>query len=401
MGLILFMDFLEKYRPGSIQGIAGQNKPIEEALSWLSQWKPGSGALFFHGPPGCGKTLLAELLAQERGWNLLRMNASDKRTAEEVENSLGEASRTSSLFGSGRLILIDEVDGITGGDRGAVPSIIQVIKSSRFPMIIIANNPWIPKLMPLRSYTKMVKFNKVMSPSIEKKLREVCSSEGIGYKDSVLKNLARFSQGDMRSALSDLQVVTHGKKVLSDKDLDVLGFRERESNIFSVLPTILRSGNIKTSRKVIHDLDKDPDEVFLWIENNLHLVVKDPGKLARSFDLLSKADILRSRVSIQQNWRFKGLMVDLMASVSVFKDDVSPGFVPYQPPKRIAMLGKTKKQRAEMAALCEKLGDFVHASDRIVRREYLPYFRIISKNKGFSDSAGLEISEDEAKLIKG
>jgi replication factor C large subunit len=395
------MDFLEKYRPDSIKGMVGQNKPIEEASVWLSQWKPGSGALFFHGPPGCGKTLLAELLAQERGLDLLRMNASDKRTAEEVEKALGEASRSHSLFGSGRLILIDEVDGITGGDRGAVPSIVSVIKSTRFPIIIIANNPWIPKLMPLRSYTKMVKFNKVMSPSIEKGLKEVCSSEGIGYKDNVLKNLARFSQGDMRSALSDLQVVAHGKKDISDKDLDVLGFRERESNIFSVLPTILRSGNIKTSRKVIHDLDKDPDEVFLWIENNLHLVVKDPGKLARSFDLLSKADILRSRVRIQQNWRFKGLMVDLMASVSVFKDDVHPGFVPYQPPKRIAMLGKTRKQRAEISSLCEKFGEFVHASDRIVKRDYLPYFKTIVKKKGFSGSDGLELTDDEMKLIKG
>jgi replication factor C large subunit len=394
------MDFLDRYRPGSIREIAGQNKPIEEASIWLSQWKPGSGALFFHGPPGCGKTLLAELMAQERGLDLLRMNASDKRTADEVERALGEASRTGSLFGSGRLILIDEVDGITGGDRGAVPSIISVIKSSRFPIIIIANNPWIPKLMPLRSYTKMVKFNKVMSPSIEKRLKEVCSGEGISYKDSVLKNLARFSQGDMRSALSDLQVVSHGRKDISDKDLDVLGFRERESNIFSVLPTILRSGNIKTSRKIIYDLDKDPDEVFLWIENNLHLVVKDPGNLAKSFDLLSKADILRRRVSTQQNWRFKGLMVDLMASVSVFKDEVSPGFVPYQPPKRIAMLGKTRRQRAEISALCERLGDFVHASDRIVKRDYLPYFRMIARKKGFSDS-GLELSEDEAKLIKG
>ena len=42
--------------------------------------------------------------------------------------------------------------------------------------------------------------------------------------------------------------------------------------------------------------DKDPDEIFLWIENNLPLVVKNPENLAKSFDLLSVADNEKPRV---------------------------------------------------------------------------------------------------------
>lgn len=373
--------WIEKHKPERVSEIAGQAKAVDEALKWLSSWKPGSKALFLYGPPGTGKTLLAETLAKERGWMLVRVNASDRRSAEEIERVLGEASKSESLFHAGKLILIDEVDGITGGERGAVQAIIRVIKESRFPVILIANDPWKPKLLQLRSYTNMVRFHKVPAPSIEKRLREICGKEGISCEGNVLKTLARFSQGDMRSAIYDLQLVAEGRESISEKDLESVGFRDRESAIFNVLPTILRSGNINAARKAIREIDKDPDEVFLWIENNLPLVVRDREKLAKAFDLLSRADIIRSRVSTQQNWRFRLIMTDLMACVSLFRDERSPGFVPFQPPQRIAILGRSKAARAEREAMVAELAERTHCSKRIAKREYLPYLRIIAKGK--------------------
>ncbi len=391
--------WIEKYKPKRISEIADQHKAIGEVLKWIEKWKPGKEALFFYGPPGCGKTLLAEALANEKGWTLLRMNASDKRTAKDVESILGETSKLTPLFSSGKLILIDEVDGITGGDRGAIPAIIKLIKNSRFPIILIANDPWKPSLFSLRAYTKLVKFNKIPTPQIEKKLKLICNTEGITVHGDVLKTLARWSQGDMRSAISDLQVVSSGKRSISEKDLEILGYRERELTIFNILPTLLRSGSINASKRVIMNADKDPDEIFLWIENNLPLVVKNPENLAKSFDLLSVADIMRNRVSIQQNWRFKAIMIDLLSCISLFKDEESPGFVSFQPPKRISMLAQTKKARTEIDLLCEKIGEFVHASKRVVKKDYLPYLAIIAK-KYLKPSGGLEMSKEEVSILK-
>lgn len=394
--MILWTD---KYAPGTPEGIVGQGKAVSETMQWLSGWKKGS-ALFLSGPPGTGKTLLAESIARKENLQLIRMNASDKRTADEIESYLSDASRTHSLFHRGKLVLIDEVDGISGvSDRGGVPSIVKIIKDSDFPVMVIANDPWIPKLGPLRKVAKMVKFSKVMTPSIEKRLKEICGEEGLSFEESALKNLARWSQGDMRSAIFDLQIISMGREALSAKDMESLGFRERESNIFSILPTIFSSGSINASRKAIRESDRDPDEILQWIESNIHLVFRDPEALARAYDMLSRADTMRSRVHVQQNWRFKALMIDLMSGVSLA--GASGGYVPYQSPQKIMMMGRSRSRRAARDGVARKIGSYTHCSRKTVIREYFPYMKITMKgrSKGKRDG-GLELEAEELKVIK-
>ncbi len=394
--------WLDKYRPGKTSEIVGQGKAVKEALDFLDSWSPGQAA-FLHGPPGVGKTLLVETLARERGLSLLRLNASDSRTASGIEAMLGSASKTRDLFGSGRLILIDEVDGISGQERGAVGSIVKIIRESSFPVFAIANEPWKPKLAPLRSACRVIKLSRVMTPSIEKRLREISKAEGIEAEDSALKSLARFSQGDLRSAISDLQVVAHGKKALKARDLEILGYRERGISIFSALPIIFHSRRVAATRKAIFDLDRDPDEVLLWIESNIHQEFV-PGKLAEAYELLSRADIMRSRVRGQQNWRFKAFMTDLMSGISVVKGETHrpPGFRPFQRPTRIAMLGRSRAKRAMMNSMASRIGGFTHSSRRVVRRDYIPYLRIMLSGRARKEpEQGLELEKDELALIKG
>jgi replication factor C large subunit len=394
--------WLEKYRPGKTSEMVGQGKAVKEVLEFLDSWSPGQAA-FLHGPPGVGKTLLVETLARERSLSLLRLNASDSRTASCIEAMLGSASRARDIFGSGKLILIDEVDGISGQERGAVGAIIKVIRESGFPVFAIANDPWKPKLAPLRSACRVIRFSKVMTPSIERRLREICRSEGIEAEDAALKSLARFAQGDIRSAISDLQIVAQGRKALKVRDLGILGYRERGINIFSALPIIFHSRKVAATRKAIFELGRDPDEVFLWIESNIHQEFV-PGKLAEAYELLSRADIMRSRVRRQQNWRFKAFMTDLMSGISVVKGETHrpPGFRPLQQPTRIAMLGRSRARRGMMDALTSKIGEFTHSSRRVARRDYLPYIRImLSGRAGKEPGQGLVLEKDELALIGG
>jgi len=387
----------EKYAPETTEEVVGQGKAVTEALGWMGNWKRGK-ALFFHGPPGSGKTLLAEIIAKQNDLQLIRMNASDKRTADEITSHLSDSTRTHSLFHKGKLILIDEVDGISGrSDRGGIPSIIKIIKDSSFPVIVIANDVWISKLSPLRKTSQMVKFSKVMTPSIGKRLKEICQQEGIEFDEDAIKNLARWSQGDMRSAIFDLQIISIGRKSLKTKDMESLGFRERNSNIFNILPTIFHSKNIGATRKLIWESDKDSDEILLWIESNIHHVFKYPEALTRAYDILSRADIIRSRVHVQQNWRFKGIMSDLMASISLSGVPYG-GYVPFQQPKKIMMMGRTRFKRAARNSTTAKIGEYTHCSKRIVVRDYLPYMKIILK-KGLGEK-GLELGDEDIKVIR-
>jgi replication factor C large subunit len=390
------MLWTDKHKPKRIEGMVGQRKAIIEAYDFLNKWKPGQ-ALMFHGPVGVGKTLLAEIAAAERDWALVRVNASESRSGKDLEGLLAQSSRQQTLFHKGKLILVDEVDGITGSERGAGASMLKIIRESRFPMILVANDPWKPKLRSLRQHCRLVKFNRIPYPSIAKRLKEIARLEGKILEGGVLKDLARWASGDMRSALIDLQLLSAGKDKVTEHDLESLGFRERERTILYVLPTIFYSGSLRASRKVIREIDKDPDEVFWWLESNLEAAYKDRRSLADGYELLAKADMFRSLVSRQQNWRFKAYMVDMMSGISLFKDD-HHGFVPFRPPYRLLRLGQTKHRRALMKSLSTKLGEYLHVSGKVVIRDYLPFMRYMKKGWEMPPEIGL--TDEEMDAIK-
>ncbi|MCK5023808.1 MAG: replication factor C large subunit [Candidatus Aenigmarchaeota archaeon] len=386
-----------KYRPEKLSGILSQGIAVSESLRWVETWKPGK-ALLLCGPPGTGKTLIAEVLAKEKKWMLSQMNASDKRNSEAIEESLTETSKNTTLFHSGKIILIDEIDGLSSGDRGGANAIIKIIKGSKFPIILTANDAYIPKLKALRKSSKIVKLTKVETKSIEKHLHEICKKEGIKVEESVIKNLSRWSSGDIRSAITDLQMLSEGKTKLTEKDFESLGFRERGVDLFTILPTIFRSKNINATKKVIQDCNKDPDEIFWWVENNLHYEFRNPDTLAKAYDILSKADLFRQRVRSDQNWRFKLFMIDMLSGISLAGDACSDITV-YKPPMRFMMLARMKFKNIKMKSIYEKLIPYTHSSLKTVKNGYLPYLKIIAANqKNATD--GLELTaEEKANII--
>lgn len=388
----------DKHKPVNTNEILSQGKALKEAMEWLETWRPGGKALMLYGSSGTGKTLISEVLAKEKKWFLLQLNASDERDSNSIDTALSEVSKNLSLFHSGKIILIDEVDGISSGDRGGVKAIIKILKESRFPVIITANNPYLSKLRALRNHCRFVKLSKVNVISIEKKLREICEKEGVRTKEDVLKNLARWSSGDLRSAITDLQTLCQDKKEITEKDLESLGYRERETNVFSILPTIFRSKNLNAARNAIRNCDRDPDEVFWWIENSLPQEFEHPDSLAKAFDILSKADVFRQLVPKQQNWRFKGFMIDMLAGIS-FAGESSKRFIPYRPPDRFIKLANLKRKKAMMSGLYKKIGSHTHTSSKVVQNYYLPYLKILLKKKRKDDKEGIEFTEEEAKLI--
>jgi replication factor C large subunit len=390
------MPLTEKYKPNNLAEFVDQKEALEKFLDWIKKWKPGSKALLFYGPPGTGKTCLLHAFSKEKNLQLIEMNASDWRSASQIEEVFGQSMKQASLFSKGKIFLIDEIDGLAGReDLGGVGAVIKIIKESRFPVVLVANNPYEPKLRALRDYCELVEFKKIPVFDIEKRLKKICEKEKIKYDEEVLRQIAKRSEGDLRAAINDLETISSGKKEISLEDLEFLGYREREKNIFDALKMIFKTKTALAAKLSIAEVEKDPEEIFWWIENNITKEYEKPEEIAKAFDLLSKADLFRRRVTLRQDWAFKAYMIDLMtAGIAISKKEMYHKFTKYQYPSNIMLLGATKFSRKSESEILSKLSKELHVSQRKLKSEYLPFLKIILKDKRtlneFASSLGVE-----------
>lgn len=60
----------------------------------------------------------------------------------------------------GRVIIMDEVDGMSSGDRGGSQELLQIIKSTQVPIICMCNDRQSPKIKTLAQYCLDLKFRR-------------------------------------------------------------------------------------------------------------------------------------------------------------------------------------------------------------------------------------------------
>ncbi|MDL5501672.1 MAG: AAA family ATPase, partial [Candidatus Methanoperedens sp.] len=212
-----------------------------------------------YGRAGIGKTTTAHALARDMGWEVIELNASDQRTADIIDKVVGSASRMGTLDGAGikRLIIMDEADNIHGtADRGGERAIMGLIKETSQPIILIANELY--DMSPgLRTACKPIQFNSVMARSMIPALKRIVEAEGIKYGLGVIEKIAENANGDIRSAINDLQAIAQGKPSIQIEDL-ITGERDSKENIFKFLAKIFKSTNIREAHDAAFHLDENP-----------------------------------------------------------------------------------------------------------------------------------------------
>ncbi len=373
------MLWTEKYEPKNLKEYVDQKEAVEFFLKWIRNWKPGSKALLLYGPPGIGKSALVEAFAAQYDYELISLNASDVRSAERIRALIGEATRLAPLLKRSRLFLIDEIDGMTGKeDRGGIGEVMKLIRTSAFPIVLIANDPFQKKLKALRDHVELLPLKRIPKRAIERRLAEICRREGIEADKEVLSALAERSNGDLRAAINDLETIARGKRKLMMKDLEVLGYREREESIFDALKIIFKTKRSISAKLATINVDMDPEELFWWIENNVINEYERPEEIAKAYEALAKADLFRQRVALRQNWGLRSYMIDLMtAGVAMAKREMYRKFTKYKYPSRLVILGRTKTERKEEREMLVKLASQLHCSTKKVKSEFMPFLKLI------------------------
>lgn len=211
------MNWIEKYRPKTLNDIVGQDKIIRTLQDKVNNGGNISN-LILHGREGLGKTTTAKALAHDLfgdNWKMAfyEKNASHDRGIEKIRKEIIPVLRIQPFFKYRvpfKIIFLDEADGITPEAQDCL----------RVPMEKIPNVRWILSCNDITKLKKELKsrctayhFQPIDKADIVKRLQYIAKEEGLTVDMKQLDMIAEVCGGDLRKAINDLQMnKTSGKE---------------------------------------------------------------------------------------------------------------------------------------------------------------------------------------------
>lgn len=429
------MDWTEKYRPRSLAEMVGNGPAIAKLREWATSWDvgiPAQRAVVLAGQPGTGKTSAALALARDMDWSVIELNASDARNADKIRRvaTAGAIHQTFSDEGefravgeeSGRkLIVLDEADNLyerlagesaAGGgakeysDRGGKTQIIKTIRETRQPIVLIVNDLYALQKgsgAALRQLALTIKFSKVNVRSIPKALERIAREENVRVDPPVLESIAARAEGDLRSAVRDLESLCAGRDHVTAQDLGSLGSRDRAKTVFDVVRHILKGRRLQDVRREVMDLDATPEDMVLWVDENLPKEYKDPRDLVAGYEMLSKADRFLGRTRRTHNYRLWSYAGDLSTvGVMAVRQKEYKGFTPLGFPQWLSKMSRSRSARKVKDDLADHLAAATHTGRRKARLEQVESFtRLFAADEEFAawQTFLLDLSDEEVAVL--
>ena len=279
-----------RMRPRRLAEVVGQDhilKPGSLLPRLVAQNRFGS--LLFYGPPGSGKTSIAEAIAGETGSRFVRVNAVMSNVAE-LREILSAARRRPE---AATILFIDELHRFNKSQQDLL---LPDVEEGSIRLIgATTHNPGFYVNPPLLSRSHLFRLEPHTTPTIARVLQQALADpqRGLGARrvtapDKLLADLAVLSDGDLRRALNSLEVIVLGLPeggAITETDLEVFARERRirydadEDEHYDTISALIKSCR-----------GSDPDAAMYWLAKML-AGGEDPRFIARRLVILASEDV--------------------------------------------------------------------------------------------------------------
>jgi len=286
--------WVEKYRPHRLEDLMNQTE-VKERLTPLLQKPQEMPHLLFAGPPGSGKTTLAQIIADRLLGELkddytLSLNASDERGIDTVRERIKVFSSYSDRREGVpfRLVILDEADEMTRDAQTALRRIME--ESSRHTRFILVCNYSSGIIEPIQSRCAIFRFQRVDSERVSAYLRKIAETERVKVTEVVLDAICEATGGDVRQAINLLQAASSRGEVTLEGVNAVTGstVKGRASEIIK----LALSGDFNGARMKLVELTRVygvPETDFLRFANET-VVAEGGEKTSDAVRILAEYD---------------------------------------------------------------------------------------------------------------
>ncbi|KNE60970.1 hypothetical protein AMAG_06731 [Allomyces macrogynus ATCC 38327] len=337
--------WVDKYKPSQPTEIIGNQAAIGRLSKWLAgfdqarknRFKFTGEQNFSHfraalisGAPGIGKTTAAHVVAKSLGYHIVEFNASDVRSKKALDEVAAQAMGNQTLFAFQNMvsagnsaaavkphhvIIMDEVDGMSGSDRGGLAELTVLIKKSQVPIICIANDVTAPKMRTLKANCLELKFSRPDAQHIRSRLMTICHREGLKLAAPAIDALVTSTNRDIRQVLHLLSTYKLGvgaQGTLAFDEAKTLGKSAEKDMTVGLFDAARECMTLSYARKSLpeqlevyfHDYDMIP---LMMQENYIkmrasHDPVQALESLSAAADAIATSDHIGRSVRSNQNW---------------------------------------------------------------------------------------------------
>jgi len=213
----------EKYRPTTIDECILPEQIKAQARGLIRD--PAMPSILFPGPAGCGKTTLANAMANEMGADFMIINSSLERGIDVVKNKISQYASTVSFTDSKKITLLDEADGLTPDAQKSLRGVFEVYGGNH--TFILTCNHAAKIIEPIRSRCKVINFKftnkdkQELAAQFVKRTFGILDKEGVEYDKRSVIELVMKKFPDFRSVLNELQGYAAGGKIDAGIMLDI------------------------------------------------------------------------------------------------------------------------------------------------------------------------------------